>query len=129
MEVFDQTAMELVKALGREIPANKAKELLAKQDRKLSTPKDAIKLAILIGNSEYQGGNKKSKDSVAWDDLPGAKKDIADMAARMTADGYQVEKIENSPDILLAVQDVMNKTPVSSVTHLQVLYVGRSITV
>ena len=47
------------------------------------------------------------------------------METRLKEDGYQVELIENSPDILQAVQDVMNKTPVSSVTHLQVLYVGR----
>ena len=64
---------------------------------------------------------------MTWDDLPGAKKDVTAMEARLRAEGYQVEVIENSADILPAVQEVMNKTPVSSVTHLQVLYVGKLV--
>ena len=125
----DQTAMELINSLGKEIKAHKAKELLAKRDNKPLAVKDAIKLALLIGNSEYQGNNAAA-NAVTWDDLPGAKKDVTDMEARLKANGYQVELIENSPDILGAVQEVMNKTPVASVTHLQVLYVGRrSITI
>ena len=119
----DQTAMELINSLGREIKAHKAKELLAKREKKTIDLKDTIKLAILIGNSEYRGNNSAAS-SVTWDDLPGAKKDVRDMETRMKAAGYRVEVIENSPDILQAVQDVMNRTPVSSVTHLQVLYVG-----
>ena len=120
----DQTALELINSLGKEIKAHKAKELLAKRNKKPLALKDAIKLALLIGNSEYQGNNTAA-NAVTWGDLPGAKKDVTDMELRLKADGYQVELIENSPDILQAVQDVMNKTPVSSVTHLQVLYVGR----
>merc|ERR1719341_2597784 len=46
------------------------------------------------------------------------------MGARMKADGYQVEVIENHPDILQAIEDVLKKFPVSSVTDLQVLYAG-----
>ena len=46
------------------------------------------------------------------------------MKSRLTANGYRVEVIENCPDFLEAVADVMYKTPVSSVTHLQVLYGG-----
>ena len=49
------------------------------------------------------------------------------MKARLEADGYQVEVIANSSDFLQAVQEVMNKTPVASVTHLQVLYAGKII--
>ena len=125
----DQTAMELINSLGKEIKAHKAKELLAKRDKKPLAHKDAIRLALLIGNSEYQDNNAEAND-VTWDDLPGAKKDVTDMETRLKANGYQVELIENSPDILQAVQDVMNKTPVASVTHLQVLYVGMwSITI
>ena len=119
----DQTAMELINLLDREIKAHKARELLAERDKKPLALNDAIKLALLIGNSEYQGNNAAA-DAVTWDDLPGAKKDVTDMEARLKADGYQVELIENSPDILQAVQDVMKKIPVASVTHLQVLYVG-----
>ena len=120
----DQTALELINSLGKEIKAHKAKELLAGRDKKHLALKDAIKLALLIGNSEYQGNNAAA-NAVTWDDLPGAKKDVTDMETRLKANGYQVELIENSLDILGAVQDVMNKTPVASVTHLQVLYVGR----
>ena len=112
----DQTAMELITSLGKEIKANKAKELLANRIQKPVAGKGTIKLALLIGNSDYQGSG--------WGDLPGAKKDLTDMEARMKANSYQVEVIENSPDTLQAVQDVMNNTPVSSVTHMQVLYVG-----
>ena len=119
----DQTALELINSLGKEIKAHKAKELLAGRDKKHLALKDAIKLALLIGNSEYQGNNAAA-NAVTWDDLPGAKKDVTDMETRLKANGYQVELIENSLDILGAVQDVMNKTPVASVTHLQVLYVG-----
>ena len=53
----DQTAMELINSLGQEIKAHKAKELLAKRDTKPLAVKDVIKLALLIGNSEYQGNN------------------------------------------------------------------------
>ena len=119
----DQTALELITALGKEIKVNEAKELLAKRKETPLVQKDTTKLAILIANSEYKE-NKRSKDSVSWDDLPGAKKDVTDMEARMKANGYKVEVIENSPDILLDIQEVMNTTPVSSVTHLQLLYVG-----
>ena len=84
--------------------------------------KDNVKLAILIGNSEYEG--KNTYDSVTWKDLPGAKRDVAAMGARLEAGGYQVEVVENHSDILKAVEDVMNKFRVSSVTDVQVLYAG-----
>ena len=77
-------------------------------------------MALLIGNSEYHD------DLWAWEDLQGVKKDLADMKSRLTAYGYRVEVIENSPDFLKSVADVMYKTPVASVSHLQVLYGGRS---
>ena len=110
--------MELVTALGKEIKTSKARELLAKKDTKQAALKGTTKLALLIGNSEYRD------DSVVWEDLPGVKKDVSDMKSRLTADGYRVEVIENCPDFLKAVADVMYKTPVSSVSHLQVLYGG-----
>ena len=118
----DHTAMELVKSLGRVVKVNKAKELLAKQTNSHHNPKDSVKLAILIGNSKYPA----PADSMTWpwEDLPGVKKDIADMEARLKADGYRVEVVENSENILETVKEVMNKTPVSSVTDLQVLYAG-----
>ena len=84
-------------------------------------------MAILIGNSNYRE-NHDPKNPLTWGDLPGAKKDILDMEARMLVEGYKVEKIEDSLDILEAVQKVMNKSPVASISHLQVLYVGRSST-
>ena len=121
----DQTAMELITSLGKEIKANKAKELLAKHDNSQVVQKDTAKLALLIGNSEYKA-NTPPDDSVTWDDLPGAKEDVTDMKAKLTAEGYQVELIENSPDLLQAVKDVMNKIPVASITHLQVLYAGKT---
>merc|ERR1719209_1184060 len=108
--------MELISALGKVIPAKQAKELLAKHRQKPVVLQGTVKLAIIIGNSKYQ--------IPGWDDLPGAKKDADDMEARLRAEGYRVELIENSPDFLTAGQELMNKLPVSSVTHLQVLYVG-----
>ena len=110
------TALELITVLGEEIQVNKAKELLAKRKE------DTTKLAILIVNSEY----KRYKDchQGIWDDLPGAKKDVTDMKARMEVNGYKVKVIENSPDILQDIKEEMNMTPVSSVSHLQLLYVG-----
>ena len=120
----DHTALELVNSPGKVINTNKAKQLLAKNKQKPLAHTNSLKLALLIGNSDYQGNNPP-RNSVTWDDLPGAKKDVTDMETRLKANGYQVELIENSLDILGAVQDVMNKTPVASVTHLQVLYVGR----
>ena len=110
-----------------EIKFQKAKELLDKRFRESSYVKGTTKMAILIGNSNYRE-NQDPKSPVTWGDLPGAKKDVSDMEARMLVEGYKVEKIENSLDILEAVQKVMNKTPVASISHLQVLYVGRSST-
>ena len=98
------------------------KEVMAKPSKKPPDLKDKVKLAIMIENSEYEG--KNTRDTWSWRDLPGAKKDLTDMEAKMKANSYRVEVVENSEDILTAVQGVMNKTPVSSVTHLQVLYVG-----
>ena len=116
----DQTALELITNLGKEIKTSKAKELLAKQNTKQAAHEDTTKLALLIGNSEYHD------DLWAWEDLQGVKMDLADMKSRLTAYGYRVEVIENSPDFLKSVADVMYKTPVASVSHLQVLYGGRS---
>ena len=124
----DNDALELVHGLGKEIKFQKAKELLDKRFRESSYVKGTTKMAILIGNSEYQN-NQDPKSPVTWGDLPGAKKDVSDMEARMLVEGYKVEKIENSLDILEAVQKVMNKTPVASISHLQVLYVGGSSTI
>ena len=75
------------------------------------------KLAIVIGNHDYS----------SMGDLPGVKRDVALMGARMRKCGYRVEEIENSEDILGDVKEVMNKTPVASITHLQVLFSGESI--
>ena len=123
----DQSALELINDLGKEIKAKKAKELLEKRRNEPSNVKCMTKLAILIGNSNYRE-NHDPKNLLTWGDLPGAKKDILDMEARMLVEGYKVEKIEDSLDVLEAVQKVMNKTPVASISHLQVLYVGRSST-
>ena len=120
----DQSALELINSLGKEIKAAKAKELLEKRNKKRQSVEEGTKLALLIGNSEYRANNDP-KNVASWDDLPGAMKDVLDMKARLEADGYQVEVIANSSDILQAVQEVMNKTPVASVTHLQVLYAGK----
>ena len=123
----DQSALELINSLGKEIKAAKAKELLEKRNKKPQSVEEATtKLAVLIGNSEYRANNDP-KNVASWDDLPGAMKDVLDMKVRLEADGYQVEVIANSSDILQAVQEVMNKTPVASVTHLQVLYAGKMI--
>ena len=123
----DNDALELVHGLGKEIKFQKAKELLEKSSRD-SSVKGTTKLAILIGNSNYRE-NHDPKNPLTWGDLPGAKKDILDMEARMLVEGYKVEKIEDSLDVLEAVQKVMNKTPVASISHLQVLYVGGSSTI
>ena len=46
------------------------------------------------------------------------------MQAKMVAEGYRVEVIKNSVDILTDLEEIMNKTPDGSVTYLQVLYMG-----
>ena len=67
----DNNALELVHGLGKEIKFQKAKELLENRSRESSNVKGTTKLAILIGNSEYQN-NQDFKSPVTWDDLPGA---------------------------------------------------------
>ena len=79
-------------------------------------------MAIVIGNSDYSA---MTGDGSA--DLLGVKTDIAMMEARMKEGGYRVDVIKNSKDILGDVKEVMNKTPVASITHLQVLFSGESI--
>ena len=119
----DQSALELINAFGNEVRVKKSMELLAKQGKMAPSIENTTKLAVIIGNSEYQAN---SGDSVSWDDLPGAKEDVVAMRARLRNDGYQVEVIENSTDFLTDIEDLMYKIPVASVTHLQVLYVGKS---
>ena len=116
----------LIRHLRSEIKATKAKELLEKRNKRPESVENTTKLAVLFGNSEYRANNDPN-NAATWDDLPGAMKDVLDMKARLEADGYQVEVIANSSDFLQAVQEVMNKTPVASVTHLQVLYAGKMI--
>ena len=67
----DQSALELIHGSGKEIKFQKAKELLENRSRESSNVKGTTKLAILIGNSEYQN-NQDFKSPVTWDDLPGA---------------------------------------------------------
>ena len=122
----DRSALVLIRHLRSEIKATKAKELLEKRNKRPESVENTTKLAVLIGNSEYRANNDPN-NAATWDDLPGAMKDVLDMKARLEADGYQVEVIANSSDFLQAVQEVMNKTPVASVTHLQVLYAGKMI--
>ena len=122
----DQSALELINALGNEVRVKKAMEHLAKQGKMAPSNENTTKLAVIIGNSEYQ---TNASDSVSWDDLPGAKEDVFAMKARLTDDGYQVEVIENSSDFLKDIEDLMYKIPVASVTHLQVLYAGKSASI
>ena len=114
----DQSALELINALSKKVRVKKAMKHLAKQGKMTPSNKNTTKLAVIIGNSEYQAN---SGDSVSWDDLPGAKEDVVAMKTRLTDDGYQVEVIENSSDFLTDVEDLMYKIPVASVTYLQVL--------
>ena len=118
----DQSALELINAFGNEVRVKKSMELLAKQGKMAPSNESNTKLAVIIGNSEYQANS-------GWDDLPGAKEDVVAMKARLTDDGYQVEVIENSTDFLKDIEDLMYKIPVASVTHLQVLYVGKSTSI
>ena len=67
----DQSALELIHGSEIEIKFQKAKELLENRSRESSNVKGTTKLAILIGNSEYQN-NQDFKSPVTWDDLPGA---------------------------------------------------------
>ena len=114
---MDQTAEELVAKPGRNVATLKVKELLSKRNPK---PQEGIgKLAILIGNSNYQRAKRLT-------DLEGAKADLEAMKAKLSAEGYRVEVIKNSADILNDVGDVMKNTADRSVTHLQVLYAGES---
>ena len=110
----DQSALELINAFGNEVRVKKSMELLAKQGKMAPSNESNTKLAVIIGNSEYQANS-------GWDDLPGAKEDVVAMKVRLTDDGYQVEVIENSTDFLKDIEDLMYKIPVASVTYLQVL--------
>ena len=46
------------------------------------------------------------------------------MKAKLNGNGYRVEVIKNSVDMLADIEDVMKNTAESSVTHLQVVYLG-----
>ena len=76
------------------------------------------------GHNKVGHTHRKQRVQGIWDDLPGAKKDVTDMKARMEVNGYKVKVIENSPDILQDIKEEMNMMPVSSVSHLQLLYVS-----
>ena len=78
--------------------------------------KEGVKLAILIGNSTYS--------KTDWPDLQGVKQDLEAMKAKLSGNGYRVEVIKNSVDMLADIEDVMKNTAESSVTHLQVVYLG-----
>ena len=113
------TALDLITVWG-EVPF-KAKELFAKL-KKTPLDQEDNKLAIIIVNNEYRPYTEFHKG--IWDDLPGAKIDATDMKARMEVYGYKVIMIKNDPDILGAIKRVMNMTPVSSVSYLQLLFLG-----
>ena len=74
--------------MDKEVRVKKAMENLAKQGKMAPSIENTTKLAVIIGNSEYQAN---SGDSVSWDNLPGAKEDVVAMKTRLTDDGYQVD--------------------------------------
>ena len=53
----DQSALELINSLGKEINAAKAKELLEKRNKRPESVENTTKLAVLFGNSEYRANN------------------------------------------------------------------------
>ena len=113
----DQSALELVEALGLKIKSHQAKEFLEKRNKAHPPKAKDGKLAILIGNYSY-------KQESGFANLKGAKRDLEDMKSKLRAEGYQIETIENSSDLLSDVEEVMTKTPDNSVNYLQVVYVG-----
>ena len=117
MDSRDKSALELVEALGKKIKTHEAKELLERRkSRRTHNHKDG-KLAILIGNSKYA-------QETGLDNLTGAKRDLEAMRSKLRADGYKIEVIENSADMLEDVEKVMTNTSENSVNFLQVLYAG-----
>ena len=115
----DQSALELVEALGQTIKLQEAQKLLrSKSQSESNFSTDEGKLALLIGNCTYQ------KES-GLSNLPGAKRDLKDMQMKLEADGYKVEILANSEDILTGVEEVMEKQPDYSISMLQILYVGK----
>ena len=117
MDSTDHTALELVEALGKKIETHQAKELLERRKTRRTRPSKEGKLAILIGNSKY-------KQETGFENLTGAKQDLEAMRSKLRTDGYKIEVIENSANILEDVETVMTKASDHSVTFLQVLYVG-----
>ena len=113
----DKSAIDFVSAKSSIIMTNKAKELLSRRNQKQQDDPIKGKLAILIGNSLYQ-------KIAGLANLEGAKADIESMKSKMLTEGYQVEVIHNSLDILADIEDIMKKMPDCSVHYLQVLYVG-----
>ena len=114
-DIDDQSVLELVEALGKRIKIHQAKELLGKRYQTL--PREDGKLAILIGNYNY-------KEESGLANLAGARNDLEAMRMKLSADGYRIEVIENSADILEDMEKVMTKPSDHSVNLLQVLYVG-----
>ena len=116
---------EIQKAINND-DGQEMRKIIADQDYKIngvggsekSCPSKHGKLAILIANYNY-------KRESGWAKLPGAKQDLDAMRSKLSSEGYEIEVIENSEDMLGDIENVMTKTPDHSVNLLQVLYVGK----
>ena len=112
----DNTAEDHI-SMGRsanEIQKAKARKLFQRARDRGKEVSAVGKVAILIGNKNYQDMPR----------LDGSLKDLEAMDGLLKASGYTIYKIKDSEDILADIEAVMEKIDESSISHLQLLYAG-----
>ena len=77
------------------------------------------KVAIVIGNSIYKNG---------MSNLEGAKRDLEEVSAILKSQNYLVHKIENSENIPVDIETIMENIPDGSISHLHFHYLGKQLT-
>ena len=112
----DQTAEDHFKksTIGTELQRDKARLLFQKARDRGKEVSSVGKMAILIGNKNYQHLSR----------LDGSWEDLGAMAALLTSSGYTIYEIHDSQDIIEDIGQVMKQIGYSTITHLQLLYAG-----
>ena len=114
----DRTAKEMFPE-GKEIKKAKAMKMFEKRERRVTAAVEGAKFAVLIGNIHYQG--------TGLNDLPGAGRDVTEIAAFLKTSNYDVKIVMDSKNILIDIMNVMKEIPSGSIQYLQFFYAGKAI--
>ena len=118
----DQTAEQMFNCPdGSIIKRAEGRKLFEERERQGAAAVKGARLAVLIGNSHYQGKGS------GLSDLPGAGRDVKEIAALLKTSNYDVKIVMNSENIIQSIMEVMKEIPSGSIQYFQFFYAGNDV--